>query len=330
MAQRVKHYGAMNPVPSRRNDGSRLSRRTFIQQTLAASAAVALPGLSLSSRGAAPPVPASSPIVIFSKVYQELGLSFAEAANLTSNAGLDGVDSPVRPGGEVAPEKAMDDLPRYAAILREHQLQLPLLTTAITSVSSPHAESLLRTARKLGVQYYRLGFIQRQPGQTSGRQLKEVRAQLKDLAALNHELGIGALLQNHSPAGGIAYFGGNLAELVAAVADFDPSQIGVAFDIAHALVVHGDGWREYFAQLKPHFRIAYVKDVKRSGGWVPFGQGDIAGTGYFKLLRQMNYTAPISLHIEFDWTRGGQNKTKTGLATALRESAQVLRQWLAA
>jgi hypothetical protein len=29
------------------------------------------------------------------------------------------------------------------------------------------------------------------------------------------------------------------------------------------------------------------------------GRGDIAGTGYFKLLKELNYHTPISLHIEF-------------------------------
>jgi sugar phosphate isomerase/epimerase len=71
-----------------------------------------------------------------------------------------------------------------------------------------------------------------------------------------------------------------------------------------------------------------VKDVKRGGRWVPFGTGDIGSTGYFKLLKQMGYRTPISLHIEFDWADGGKSKTRTALLTALRESAQVLRRWL--
>ena len=109
---------------------------------------------------------------------------------------------------------------------------------------------------------------------------------------------------------------------------FDPAQIGVAFDIGHALLVHGDQWRGHFEKLKPYIRVVYVKDVKRGGGWVPFGQGDIERTGYFKLLRQMDYRAPISLHIEFDWTEKGKARTREALVKALRESAQVLRSWL--
>jgi len=78
-----------------------------------------------------------------------------------------------------------------------------------------------------------------------------------------------------------------------------------------------------------HIKVVYVKDVTRDGHWVPFGEGAIGQLGYFKLLRQMDYRAPISLHIEFDWAGQGKAKTRAALVKALGESAQVLRQWLA-
>lgn len=266
------------------------------------------------------------PIVVFSKVYQELKLGFTEAADVTAEAGLDGVDCPLRAGGEIAPERAAAELPRYVEALRARGLQLPLLTTDITRVSSPKAEEILRTAKSLGIHYYRLGFIYQQ--KDAAQQVREVRARLKELAALNKEIGICGLLQNHSPDPNHAYFGGDLAELTQAVEGFAPDQIGVALDIAHALVVHGAAWRPFFERLKPHFKIAYVKDVQLPRNWVPFGQGALAGSGYFELLRQMQYQAPVSLHVEFDWTDHGKSKTRSGLVKALQNSGRVLRSWL--
>jgi sugar phosphate isomerase/epimerase len=303
-----------------------LSRREFIARTITASSSVALSGASALPVFAAEK--SSLPIVAFSKVYQTLKLNFDDAAAVTAEAGIDGIDCPVRPGGEIPPEHVTGELPQYAAALRKQGLQLPLLTTGITNVSSPSAEDILRTAKKLGVQFYRLGFIIRETNASAGQQVREVKAQLKDLAALNKQVGIGALVQNHSPAGR-AYLGGDLTEMLELVKDFDPAQIGVAFDIGHALVVHGGDWRQHFEKLKPHLKIAYVKDVKREGRWVPFGEGDIAATGYFKLLKELNYQAPISMHIEFDWTDGGKSKTRPALLKALQDSAGVLRRWLA-
>jgi sugar phosphate isomerase/epimerase len=300
-----------------------VSRREFIARALAVSCTVPIwcPGPALAGDNALPP------IVVFSKVYQELKFNYQEAAAVTAEAGLNGVDCPVRPDGEITPERATEEMPRYVAALAKRGLQMPLITTAITSVASPHTEDILRTARKLSVQYYRVGFIPRRQAVSAEQQCREVKAQLKDLAVLNRQIGIGALIQNHSPAGK-AYLGGDLAELYDLVQGFDPAQIGVAFDIGHALLVHGDQWRGHFEKLKPYIRVVYVKDVKRGGGWVPFGLGDIGHVGYFKLLRQMDYRAPISLHIEFDWTENGKAKTRKALVTTLRESAQVLRRWL--
>lgn len=302
------------------------TRREFIMKTaLLSSAAAVAGGGAFSTLGADKFAP---PVAIFSKVYQTLKLNFDDAAAMTAEAGLDGIDPPVRPDGEVLPERVEEDLPKYAEALRKHNKQILLLTTAITSPSSPNAEAILRTAKKLGVQFYRLGFTEQQKDVPIDKQISEVTAGLKDLVALNREIGITAMYQNHSPSGH-SYVGGNLDDLATIVKDFHPDQIGVAFDIGHALVVHGKEWRPHFEKIKAHLKVAYVKDVKIGGRWVHFGQGDIGQTGYFKVLKEMNYHAPISMHIEFDWTEKGKTKTRQALVAALKESVQVLRKWLA-
>ena len=302
-----------------------LSRREFITRTVAATSTAALCGAGALPAFSAEQWPPS--VVVFSKIYQDLKLNFEDAAVLTAEAGIDGIDCPVRPGGEILPEHAVQQMPQYAEALKKRGLQMPLLTTGITSVASPHAEDILRMAKQLGVQYYRLGFTNKQPDAPPGKQVSEVRAKLKDLAPLNKELGIGAVLENHS-ASGRGYVGGDLSEMYEVVKDFDPAQIGVAFDIGHAIIAHGDDWRRHFEQLKSHLKVAYIKDIKRGQGFVRFGQGELASTGYFKLLKQLRYRAPVSLHIEFDWTDGGKSKTRPALLKALQESARVLRHWL--
>ena len=298
-----------------------LSRRDFFVKTSLATAS------AVGTVAFAAPATASPrlPIVIFSKVYQSLNLGFEDAASLTAGASLNGVDCPVRPGGEVLPEKVVDDLPRYAEGLRKHGLNMPLLTTSILGPSSPHSEQILRTAKKVGVRFYRTGFVEWESDKSAKAQIAEVRAQFKDLAAMNRQIGIGAIVQNHSPAGH-TYLGGDLNELREILESFKPAEIGAAFDIGHALKVHGDGWREHFQKLKPHLKVIYVKDTNSRGQWVPFGQGLVGKTGYFKLLRDIGYSAPVCMHIEFDWSSGG--KTREALRKALKQSADVLKGWL--
>jgi sugar phosphate isomerase/epimerase len=267
------------------------------------------------------------PVVIFSKAYQPLKLTFAESAEFTAEAGLDGVDPPVRPDGEILPERAAEDLVNYAEALRKRDLKMPYLTTAITGVSSPQTETILRAARKLGVERYRLGFMYRSNNSGWEKQLREVRAQLTDLAALNKEIGIGAVMQNHSPSGR-TYIGGDLDELKQVVDGFHPEQVGVAFDIAHALNVHGEGWREHFEKLKPYLKVVYVKDINREKHFVPLGEGAVGASGYFQLLKALGYHAPISLHIEYEGGPKTQPGTRSALMQAVKDSLKVLQKWM--
>jgi sugar phosphate isomerase/epimerase len=225
----------------------------------------------------------------------------------------------VRPKGEVLPERAADDMPRYAEILQKHKKRMMLLTTGITGVASPNAETILRTAKKLGIQYYRLGYWKQVP-------VDKIQAQLRELAALNRDIGVCALFQNHSSGKGrgSGYAGGNLTEMYDIIKDLPPDQIGVAFDLGHALLTHGDDWPAHFERLKPWFKIAYVKDSKRPDGFVPFGEGEFGKTDFLHRLRQMNYRAPLSVHIEFPWSP----KDRATLVKTLTDSQRIVRQWL--
>jgi sugar phosphate isomerase/epimerase len=305
-----------------------LTRRDFLSHAgIFAASAAGLSGSPISVRAAETERKSPRfPVVLFTKVCQELNLGLEDTASLIAEAGLDGVDSPVRPKGEILPEKVKDDLPRYAEALRERGLSLPLLTTAILSPDSPHAEDILRTSKKAGVRFYRTGFIDRLKDKPLHAQIAEARARLKDLAAMNREIGIGAIVQNHSPAGH-AYLGGDLNELEQLVAGFDPNQVGAAFDIGHAVKVHGKDWRQHFEKLKSHLKVAYVKDTNSAGEWVRFGKGEIGDLGYFKLLREIGYEAPLSMHIEFDWSKNDQ-KSRGALLLALKDCLGVLRGWL--
>jgi sugar phosphate isomerase/epimerase len=304
------------------------SRRHFIRTTAPAIAAWGLApkaaSLAFGAPGFAPPV------AVFSKVYQELKLDFEQSAEVTAEAGLDGIDCAVRDGGEIVPAQAADQMPRYAEALRRHGARMLLLTTGIRGVSSPQAGEILRTAKQLAIQYYRLGYWSHRPDVPPATLLAEIRPSLKDLAAMNKELGVCGVYQNHSAPQDHSRrnAGCDLVELYDMVKDLDPGQIGVAFDLGHALIEHGDQWREHFERLKPHIRVVYVKDVQRNAGFVPFGHGEFARTGFFQLLARMNYRAPLSMHIEFDWAPPG-HKTRPLLVQTLKESRRVLGQWLA-
>jgi sugar phosphate isomerase/epimerase len=302
-----------------------LSRRDFLSRLALGSATLGAVGVAPSAVNGAQGLPV--PLVIFSKAYQPLKLNFDQAAEFTAECGLDGIDPPIRPDGEIVPERATEEMPAYAAALRKRGLRMPYITTAITSAASAKVEDILRTAKKLGVGRYRLGFMYRKSDSEWPQQLAAVRKDLEQLAALNKQIGIGAVVQNHSPSGS-TYVGGDLDELAQLIEGFDPEQVGVAFDIAHAVNVHGARWRTRFEKIKSHLKVVYVKDTNRQKKFVPLGQGEVGETGYFKLLRQIGYRAPISLHIEYSESSTAQPSTRSDLSRAVKESLQTLKTWL--
>jgi sugar phosphate isomerase/epimerase len=305
------------------------TRRRFLQAagtTLAALRAGRLLSASESvSLGAGSALP---PVAVFGKIFQELKLDFQQSAQTIADAGLDGLDCAVRSKGEILPEEATEQLPRYADALARHKLRLLLLTTDIRGVDSPHVREILKAGKKLGVGDYRLGYWMHELDVPPEKLCAEIRAKLKELAALNGELGACGLLQNHSSWSGKGRgpAGGDLDELYELVRDFDPRQIGVAFDLGHAIIVHGDAWRPRYEKLKPYIRTVYVKDVKRPARFVPFGQGEFGQSGFFPLLAKANFRAPLSIHIEYEWAPPGK-KTRSALAAVLKENRRVLGQW---
>src|SRR5262249_9118988 len=94
-------FSGHNPSNNSTSEPTALNRREFlVRAALGAAALGSLPLACRVAEGAWPPA-----LTVFSKVYQEVSLSFEEAAALTAEAGLDGIDCPVRPKGEIEPER---------------------------------------------------------------------------------------------------------------------------------------------------------------------------------------------------------------------------------
>lgn len=304
------------------NQNGLLTRRDFLKSTTAIALALGLDSISAAEKES------KYRFVIFSKIYQPLKMTFQEAAELTALAGYDGVDCPVREGGEIEPKNVENELPLYAGELKKRGCNTILLTSGITSVKSPYAENVLKTAKALGIKYYRLGMSYHSDNEPLQKQIDRIKEELKELAVLNRKIGITAIFQNHSPTGKRVYVGGNLDEMHELIKDINPDEIGVAFDLAHAIIVHGDDWRAKFDLIKSHFKIAYIKDVKRPRSFVPFGEGEFSKSDFFKILKQMKYNEPFSIHIEFDYAGKGNKPTKDALLKAMINCREMLKKWL--
>lgn len=233
----------------------------------------------------------------FTKPLQHL--SYGEMAKVIAAMGFDGIEGTVRPGGHVLPERVEEDLPKQMETLKENGLSMTVMTSAINEVSDEqYSEQVLRTAAELGVKRFRMGYYKYDLNKPIAPQVGEFVAKLKDLVALTNELGIKPVYQNHS---GRNYFGGPIWDLAEAFDSFEPSEIGVAFDIGHATVEGAKSWPLNFARVRDYLDTVYVKEPAwddNTLSWGPVGDGAV-DKSFFSQLRKSDFSGPISLHVEY-------------------------------
>jgi len=265
-----------------------MNRRHFLHSSLAAAA-------SLPTSGAAPG--AKPEICIFTKPLQSLAP--AELARFVKEMGFDGVEAPIRPKGHIEPAEVPDKLPAFVEALHEEGLKMTVLASGINEVSKEqHTEAVLRTAAALGVKRYRTSYFKYDLDKPIRPQLADFRAKLVDLAALNAELGIQAVYQNHS---GKNYLGGGIWDLDVVLEGIDPAHLGVAYDIGHATVEGGESWPTHARLIRDHVGVVYAKAFDwEKGKRVKRALGDGRVTSeYFRYLKKTGYEGPYSLHVEY-------------------------------
>ena len=98
----------------------------------------------------------------------------------------------------------------------------------------------------------------------------------------------------------------NTIENVGAVIDGlkDCRGFGILWDIEHSDKTYGDGWRDFYACIKPYIKHVHVKDHVRNNGAFELclmGEGDIPIADIVKTLNADGYTGYYSLEWEKKW-----------------------------
>jgi len=288
------------------------TRRTFLRNCAAAAALTPFISFGKESRYR---------FCAFEKPLQFL--SYDDMAALMAECGFHGIEATVRKGGHVLPERVEDDLPEMVEALKKHGLEMTILTSDINNASQPQAHKVLATAKKLGITRYRMLWYQYDLAKPVRPQLEAIRPQVKDLVAMNRELGVTALYQNHS---GAKMVGAPLWDIYDIIQDHDPKQISIAYDIMHATAEGGLDWPIQFNLIQSHLGAVYVKDFtweNHKTKATPLGTGQI-NHDFFALLKKSGFNGPISMHVEY-LERVNDRKIQ---ADAFKKDFGTLRKWL--
>src|SRR2546429_8620287 len=97
----------------------------------------------------------------------------------------------LRRGGHVQPERAAEDLPKAVVAIREEGLDVPMITTELTSADDPAARVIFSTAAKLSIPFFKPGYYQYKMVNVR-RELEEAAGQFRGLVTLSKQYGIQA------------------------------------------------------------------------------------------------------------------------------------------
>ena len=303
---------------------SAISRRTLMAGGAVAGAALLGQAKAAESKATGP----KPKVAIFSKHLLFLqGEALAKGA---AEIGFDGIDLAVRKGGHVEPERVRQDLPPLVALIKQHGLEVPMLTTDIVDVDTPCAEDILKTMADLNIRHYRWGGLKYGGSQTYATQLDAMKSRVSKLAAMNARYKANAMFHTHS---GVGVVGASIWDLYILLKDFDPTSVAVNYDIGHATVEGGfGGWINSFNICGPYVRGIAVKDflwAKNGRGqwapaWKPLGEGMVHLPEFLSMVAKTNFAGPLQLH--FEYPLGGADTGKAKLSGNKEEVFAVMKK----
>lgn len=310
----------MLTVPPFSSCNGRMDRRTFLASTASSIAANTLP----AARAEEVPSPAKRPRVVFTKGLEKL--PFDDLAEKIATLGVTGIEAPIRKGGHIEPKEVPDKLPHFVEALKKRDLEMTILTSDIVRADRD-SEALLRVAAGLGIKRYRLGAYEYDLKKPIAPQVQDVRAKLKDLAAMNKEIGIQGQFQNHR---GNNRVGSPIWDVIEALDGIDPSALGLAFDFAHATVEGANAWELNLRRAALHVVAVYFKDYRLDGRqWnaCPLGEGAVSLKAGKVVSELLSPDTPVSLHIEYINDSGEARVTRT--LESMKNDLATLDRWLA-
>ena len=290
-----------------------INRRKFITAT--ATAIAITPATAKAS--------ARNPVCIFSKPFQSL--SYDDLADLIAELGFDGIEGTIRPGGHITPEQVPDELPKMVEALRKRKLELTIMASGINNADDKLNIQQLQVAARLGVKCYRMGYYKYDLKKPVRQQLDELRPTLKDLVALNKELGMQAIYQNHS---GSNYVGAPLWDLHELFKEHNPKHVAVGLDMAHVTAEGTRSWPIQANLVRAQIGALYVKSFRWENNKrknCPLDEG-IVDAKYPRQLIKSGFTGPINLHEEYINHR--DPKLVPQHVEAIRKDVTTLKGWL--
>ncbi len=270
---------------------SGMKRRHFLTQSGLAAVGVGLAKADASKAS-------ECPLILFEKPMQTLG--YEQMGEELAKMGVKGIEATIRRGGHIEQKDAESEVPKMVASLAKNGQTAVIAATNVSEANEETAK-FLQILKANGITKYRMDYYRYDFKKDLLPQVKENSAKLKELVALNKEIGMQSLYQVHA---GHKMAGSLVWDLAYMFDGISPEDGAIAFDLRHVKVETGLSFKLALAALKKHIRSIYVKDSKWTGERgnkiknVPLDTG-LVNQKVYDEVRDGLPVLPVSLHMEW-------------------------------
>jgi sugar phosphate isomerase/epimerase len=253
-------------------------------------------------------------------------IPYDELGPVLRGMGVDGCDLTVMPGGHVPPENAGLDLMRAIEAVTGVGLDVPVITTAYTSLADPTLRSVAAIAGEMGIPLFRAGVWKYPPAGDIEARLAEVQRDIAGMASLARAVNVAVALRNVAG----ETVGASVWDTHMMIRGMDARTVGFAYDAGEAVAEGGGGgWETALRLALARIKMVVARDFvwgKDSGGmWkrtpCPLGEGMVEWGRLFEALARVRFTGPISLPVDY----GPKDEI-----SAIRRDVEFIRKHVAA
>ena len=272
------------------------------RQLLAGVASGASRAAAQYRAGNGPKVRTSPAVCLYSQLL--IKVPYDELGPVLRNLGVDGCDLSVEPGGHVNPQQQDFHLMRAVEAITGVGLDVPVITTAYTSLADPTIRNVAGICGEMGVPVFKPGHWKYTAGTEIEARLAEVQRDLAGLASLARAVNMALAIQNLA--------GENVGEAVwdihMMIRGTDPRTVGYDFDVGSATAEGGlGGWSVALRLALPRLKMVTARDFvwskDASGAWrmtpCPLGEGMVDWPKFFAVLARARFAGPISIQMDY-------------------------------
>lgn len=226
-------------------------------------------------------------------------VEYPELGDIAAQIGYEAIDLTVMTGGHVNPRLTNVDLIRAFESMRASQLDIPLITTNITTVQDQTAYAVMVMTARSMIPMCRLGYFPLGNVPRPAR-VEQVRSALQQIVFLARRSEILPLFPNHSG----DYIGATSAEVLQVLREFPPQLAGVMYDTAYGTAGDGDQWEAGLRSLLPRIKAISVQDFRQNkddGSFelCPLGEGLVEWDRLLGILAEAKFLGPFTIHTEY-------------------------------